>query len=411
VSEPLRLDRRDFLRLGAAGALGAGTVGPAALGALAAPAEPRVQQYRGLGRTGLEISDISFGSSRNSDADVVRHAFERGINYFDTAEGYRGGASEEAIGAALQGVRDKVWIASKTEAAADGKVADFMRALEGSLRRLRTDRIDVYFNHAVNDVARLRNPEWAEFLEKARRQGKIRWRGMSGHGGRLVECLDFALAHDLVDVILVAHNFGQDPAFYERFLRDFDFISVQPELPARLERAHAAGVGVIAMKTLMGARLNDMRPYEHGGATFAQAAFRWVLANPHVDALVVSMTGAAQIDEYLGASGAARNRRADLDLLREYAAAQRGRYCQHGCSRCEASCPAHVPISEVLRARMYLVDYADPALARAAYAELGGAASACLACASSDCLGACPLGIPVAQFTREAGRALAPREA
>jgi hypothetical protein len=398
----MELDRRDFLRQGAAAALGAGALGTAGLDVLAAPAEPRVQRYRRLGRTGLEVSDISFGSSRTADPAVVRHAFERGINYFDTAEGYRGGGSEEAIGQALRGVRDKVFLASKTEAAADAGRAELMRALDGSLARLRTDHVDVYFNHAVNDVARLRNPEWAEFTLQAKRQGKIRWRGMSGHGGRLAECLDYALDHDLVDVILVAHNFGQDPAFYQRFLRDFDFVALQPELPARLARAHAAGVGVIAMKTLMGARLNDMRPYEHGGASFAQAAFRWVLANPDVDALVVSMTGAAQIDEYLGASGAGRNRRADLRLLERYAAAQLGRYCQHGCNLCEASCPAGVPISEVLRARMYDVDYVDPELARAAYAGLGSGAGACLACAARPCLGACPNGIPVAGFTRDA---------
>jgi len=57
------------------------------------------------------------------------------------------------------------------------------------------------------------------------------------------------------------------------------------------------------MKTLMGARLNDMRPYERGGATFAQAAFRWVLSNPRVDGLIVSMNSREAIDEYLGASG------------------------------------------------------------------------------------------------------------
>jgi predicted aldo/keto reductase-like oxidoreductase len=161
-------------------------------------------------------------------------------------------------------------------------------------------------------------------------------------------------------------------------------------------------VGVIAMKTLMGARLNDMRPYEHGGATFAQAAFRWVLANPDVDALVVSMTGREQIDEYLGASGAARNRRADLELLERYAAAQVGRYCQHGCRRCEPSCPADVPISEVLRARMYDVDYGDRELARAAYNELGAGASACLGCSAQPCLGACPNGIPISRFALDA---------
>ena len=125
--------------------------------------------------------------------------------------------------------------------------------------------------------SRLQNPEWYEFAERAKRQGKIRATGMSGHAGRLIECLDYALEKGSVDVILVAHNFGQDPKFYQRFTRSFDFVARQPDLPRVLRQAKAKGVGVVAMKTLMGARLNDMRPFEKGGATFAQAAFRWVL--------------------------------------------------------------------------------------------------------------------------------------
>src|SRR5262249_42185140 len=171
-------------------------------------------------------------------------------------------------------------------------------------RRLRTDHVDVYFNHAVNNVARMKNPEWQAFVEEAKRQGKIRFAGMSGHAGRLIECLDYSLDHDLVDVVLVGYNFGQDPAFYQRFLRDLQTIAVQPDLPRVLRKAAEKRVGVLTMKTLMGARLNDMRPYETGGGTFAQAAFRWVLSNPAVSGVVISMTSRERIDEYLHASGA-----------------------------------------------------------------------------------------------------------
>ena len=124
-----------------------------------------------------------------------------------------------------------------------------------------------------NDVARMKNPEWHEFTARARQQGKIRAVGMSGHAGRLIECLDYALDADSVDVILVAYNFGQDPTFYQPFTRSFDFIARQPQLPRVLQKAKSKNVGVIAMKTLMGARLIDMRPFEKGGATFAQAAW------------------------------------------------------------------------------------------------------------------------------------------
>jgi len=337
----------------------------------------------------------------------VRHAYSRGVTYFDTAESYRWGSSEEAVGEALAGARDKVVIATKTKAGAGDDRRDMMEALEGSLRRLRTDYVDIYYNHAVNDVDRMRNPEWHEFTALARRQGKIRFRGMSGHGSRLVDALGFALDNDLVDVILTAFSFGLDPEFYDRLRHTFHFVALQPELPPVLDRARAEGVGVVAMKALMGARLNDMRPYEGEGATFAQAALRWVLASGKADAAIISMTGREEIDEYVAASGGGRVSASDFRLLARYAALQGPRYCQQGCNRCDGACPAGVPINEVLRTRMYDVDYGDPVLARMDYAALGGGASPCLSCVEQPCLNACPNGIPIAAFARDAAQRLA----
>jgi predicted aldo/keto reductase-like oxidoreductase len=396
-------DRRELLRRGLAGVVALASaphVGRAAE-TDATDTEPRVRAYRELGRTGLRISDVSFGSSRTTDPDVVRHAFERGVNYFDTAEGYKGGRSEEAIGRALEGKRDGVFLASKVNASASARRDELMHSLEGSLRRLRTDHVDVYFNHAVNDPERLGNPEWPEFAERAKREGKLRFTGMSGHGGRLVECLDYALDHGLFDVFLVAYNFGQDPAFYEGLTRSFDFVATQPELPRVIARARESGVGVVAMKTLMGARLNDMRPWERGG-TFAQAAFRWVLSSPNVDALVVSMKQPAQIDEYLGASGEKVVRGEDLHLLERYAERNGRSWCRHGCDACAGSCPHDVPIADVLRSRMYAVDYGDAEMGRAEYARLGTGAAACAGCVERPCLGACPHGLAIAPLTRSA---------
>jgi predicted aldo/keto reductase-like oxidoreductase len=395
------LRRRDLLR----GALAA----PLALSPLAraaADSDPGVRRYVRLGRTGLEVSDVSFGSSRMRDPRLVEYALDRGINYFDTAESYQGGAAEEAIGRALSGKRERVILASKVVAGADNDRTSMMRALEGSLRRLRTDRIDVYFNHAVNEVARLRNPEWLEFTSRAKAQGKIRFPGMSGHGGRLIECLDFALDQDLADVILVAYNFGQDPAFYSRLIRGFDFVALQPELPRALEKARAKDVGVVAMKTLMGARLNDLRAFEAPDLTFAQAGLRWVLGDPKVHALVISMQNRAQIDEYLGASGQSGVPQAGLHLLERYLARNGGSYCRHGCDACHGACPHGVEIAEVLRARMYATHYEDPALARETYAALGSTAAACVGC-SAPCSTACPHGLTVGELTRSAHALLA----
>jgi hypothetical protein len=400
MSLPLVLSRRDLLiRSGLAG-LGLGVRQVAA--AAPPPASPHVRRYSPLGSTGLGISDISFGASRlGEDENLVRHAFDLGINYFDSAETYTGGVSETTIGKALAGKRDRVFLTSKTITTAATRREEMMRALEGSLRRLRTDHVDVYFTHAVNDVERLRNPEWNEFVAAAKKQGKIRFSGMSGHAGRLIPCLDYAIDNRSVDVVLTAYNFGQDPRFYQRYLQSFDFVALQPELPRLLAKARGAGIGTIAMKTLMGARLNDMRRYESRGATFAQAAFRWVLSNSDVDALIVSMTSRAMVEEYLAASGARAVAEHDAPLLLRYAAARSRSFCRFGCDACAGSCPSDVPIADVLRARMYAHDYQDPALARDEYLRLGAAAAACASCSARSCTSRCPFGLPVAELTRD----------
>jgi predicted aldo/keto reductase-like oxidoreductase len=391
------LDRREFLKRSALAGAGIGLL-PVALSA--APEPPRPPRRVTLGRTGLEIPDIGFGGSRlDGDEDLVRHAYDRGIRYFDTAEGYTFGRSEKTLGAALHDVRDRVVIASKQKGGASEKRGSMMEELEGSLRSLRTDYIDVYFNHAVNDVARLANPEWPEFVARAKQQGKIRFTGMSGHGGHLVQCIDYALEHDLADVLLVGYNFGQDPSFMQRFTAGLDFVAVQPELPAALARAKRKNVGVVAMKTLRGARLNDLRPYETGGATYAQAAFRWVLSSPNTDALIVTMRSTEQVDEYVGGSGWTPPSAEDVSLLRRYEERNGATQCRYGCSGCVDACPAGVPIADVLRTRMYAEDYADLDLARSDYAGLGAGAEACASCDHRSCTGACPHGIDISALT------------
>ncbi|MEQ8662088.1 MAG: aldo/keto reductase [Gammaproteobacteria bacterium] len=406
MSDPKSPDRRRFLRLGAATGAAAG-LAPALLPA--ADAAPQVRSYRRLGRTGLEVSDISFGSSRlrAGQEALVHHALDRGINYFDSAYGYTGGDAERVLGRALKGVRDEVVLVSKVEGAADWPAARMMAELDESLRRLGTDRIDIYMAHAVNDVARLASPAWHAFVEQARQQGKIRFAGMSGHAGHLVECLDYAIDHDMVDVILCAYNFGQDPAFYEKFTRSFNYVAMQPDLPRVLAKAKAKDIGTVVMKTLMGARLNDLRPYETGAGTFAQAAFRWVLSNADVDALIVTMKSTADIDEYLGASGARALAAGDLDLLFRYAQANGMTYCRHACNDCAGACPYGVDISNVLRTRMYATDYEDVAFARDEYARIGANAAPCLDCSGAPCRDACSNGLPIAAMCAPTHRWLA----
>lgn len=409
------LTRRAFLR--ASGAVGTVVAtGAARAGASRSSETPSIRSRVQLGRTGIEIPDISFGSfSLEADADeaLVHHALDRGVTHFDTAEGYTEGRAEKILGRALQGRRDEVTITTKYWAVPENSAAHQMKMLEQSLRHLKTDYVDIYMNHAVNDVGRL-GEEWQAFATRAKEQGKIRAIGMSGHAPRLAQCMEYALDHSLVDVFLVAYSFAQQPSFKDSlkaylsdWLPSLDIVASQTRLPELIARAHGEGVGVMVMKTLKGARMNDMRAFERPGRTFSQAAFRWVLSDPSVDGLVISMTSTDAIDEFVEASGSGEPDREDLALLARYVAQNAGTSCLIGCGDCVSSCPAGVEIPDVMRMRMYDLDYRQPTIARREYAQVGMNALACLGCSGTPCANACPSGLDIAGLARDTHRRLA----
>ncbi|MBB85062.1 MAG: hypothetical protein CL931_14735 [Deltaproteobacteria bacterium] len=407
------LTRRAFLR--ASGAVGTAVATGAARPDAARPA-PSIRNRVQLGRTGIEIPDISFGSfSLEADADeaLVHHALDRGVTHFDTAEGYTEGRAEKILGRALQGRRDEVTITTKYWAVPENSAAHQMKMLEQSLRHLKTDYVDIYMNHAVNDVDRL-GEEWQAFATRAKEEGKIRAIGMSGHAPRLAQCMEYALDQSLVDVFLVAYSFAQQPSFKDSlkaylsdWLPSLDIVASQARLPELIARAHGEGVGVMVMKTLKGARMNDMRAFERPGRTFSQAAFRWVLSDPSVDGLVISMTSTDAIDEFVEASGSGEPDREDLALLARYLAKNVGTSCLIGCGDCASSCPAGVEIPDVMRMRMYDLDYRQPTIARREYAQVGRNALACLSCSGTPCATACPSGLDIAGLARDTHHRLA----
>ncbi len=174
-----------------------------------------------------------------------------------------------------------------------------------------------------------------------------------------------------------------------------------------LKKAREKDIGIVAMKTLMGARLNDMRPFEAGGHTYAQAAFRWVLSGGLADALVVTMRNEAQADEYIAASGSGGPTAADLRLLKRYADRQQHLQCRYGCGECSGACPEGVSIAETLRTRMYERDYEDLAFAKAEYRGVQPNASACQDCSHQSCASACVYGLPLAEILPDTHRRLA----
>ena len=153
--------------------------------------------YRFLGRTGVEVSPLClgtmmFGPWGNQDVDdsirVIHHALDAGINFVDTADVYSGGESEEIVGKALAGRRDDVVLATKFfmpmgkgPNRGGGSRKWIMQAVEGSLRRLGTDYLDLYQVHrpsAVMDV-----DETLGALTDLVRQGKVRYIGSSSYSG------------------------------------------------------------------------------------------------------------------------------------------------------------------------------------------------------------------------------------
>ncbi len=175
VQSALTADRRGFLKM-AGGAAVAGGVLPLGAPSWARPSADQPtqrsnvrQQYtmkaRKLG--GLDVSELGFGcmsitanygppADRSQGIRVIRDAFERGITFFDTAEVYGPYVNEELVGEALAPVRDRVAIATKFGFAIDGTNAldsrpeRIRRVVEESLRRLKTDRIDLYYQHRVD---------------------------------------------------------------------------------------------------------------------------------------------------------------------------------------------------------------------------------------------------------------------
>tara|TARA_B100000686_G_scaffold232580_1_gene240190 strand:+ start:7699 stop:8883 length:1185 start_codon:yes stop_codon:yes gene_type:complete len=348
-----------------------------------------------LGKTDIKIPEIGYGSSMTSEESIVAHAFDRGIRYFDTAESYHGGDSEISIGNALGSVRHEVIIGSKTKARTHDDKEDFMLSLEGSLKRLRTDYIDIYFNHSVNSISRLENTDWWEFIDKAKEQGKIRYSGVSGHGSNLADCLEYCVDRNLVDVILSAFSFAQDPKFLEKLRHTFHFVAINPRLPEVLQKARNKGVGVIAMKTLAGARLNDMRPYEDQQLTYAQAAIKWALNTKYADAAVISMTSDSLIDELAMINSNQFEENFSYDLLQKYFSINKQNICPPGCEICKNVCPNEVNIVDVMRSRMYAVDYKNPENALISYSQIENNAESCSSCSGEPCKDKCGYNLDI----------------
>ncbi|MDG2336135.1 MAG: aldo/keto reductase [Myxococcota bacterium] len=355
-----------------------------------------VQNYRRLGRTEALISDISLGSGSGTGGrqtvEVARQAIDRGINYFDTAPDYSGTDSEYRLGKAMKGVRDQMFLATKFcrpggHLGADHSVADYIEAVEGSLQRLQTDRVDLVHIHSCDTVDRLMAENAHEAFDRLKAAGKVRFLGVSTHTPNLEAIANQAIESDRFDVLMLAYHHGAWPGIGDI-----------------IDRAAAQDIGVVAMKTLRGAMHQGLMQSRAEQDSYTQAAFRWVLSNPSVSGLVISLWESSQLDEFLYASGQPPEP-GDQDLLANYAAKVEGEHCRPHCGLCLGHCPEQLAINDILRHRMYFKYYGAQKEAMRLYDGLERKADVCAGC-SAPCAQACPESIPIPEHAQEAHRLL-----
>lgn len=233
---PPSLHRRNFIKITAAAAA-----------ALSLGASPTGMPYRQLGRTGEKVSLLGLGGAHMGQGDspteaeaiaLMRTAIDAGVNFFDNAWSYSAGLCERRMGQALaDGYRDRVFLMTKVLAR---DVAGAAQQLEDSLQRLRTDRLDLWQFHAVqepDDIGRIYDGGLLDLALKARQEGKIRYIGFTGH------------ARPQLHLEMIRRGFAWDAVQMPLNVFDPHYLSFARQvLPLAVER----GIGVIAMKTMGG---------------------------------------------------------------------------------------------------------------------------------------------------------------
>jgi predicted aldo/keto reductase-like oxidoreductase len=371
------MKRRDFLKFGLVGTSFA-LIGMEGV-AVAAKKKPEGAftfpdpVFRTLGRTGIKITVVSFGAMLTPEPEVIRYALDHGVNYVDTARSYGGGRNEEVVAKALKGIRNKIYVATKINWRARTK-EDMLQSVETSLRALETDYIDILQLHSLSGRERVFEPEMREALLALRKQGKVRFFGVTTHTN------EAEVVNALVD----------DPdRFFDMALVKYNFRSGD-DMKNAIARAAKAGIGIVAMKTQAGGYKTDAL----GPISPHQAALKWVLQDRNITAAIPGMRDMAELREDIAVMGM-RLTLADSLILRYYGAAVSSHYC-HMCGKCEETCPKGVRISVVNRSLMYAEAYRSESLARSTYREVPASASASACTECGHCVARCVNGLDIA---------------
>ncbi len=294
-------------------------------------------EYRRVGKSGLKVSEIGLGCGSPTFAGtadeataikIISHAIESGITYIDTAETYAMGRSETMVGKALKGKRDRVVLATKfgnpkivNNTDQRGSRSRLMKSVEGSLKRLNTDYIDLYYLHRADPETPIE--ETLRAVDDLVRSGKVRYIGCSNIAAwQLCEALWTSKEHHLESFAVVQNEYN----IIER--------GIEQEL---VPCCQAYGVGVVPYQPLAagfltgkyhrgqdmpaGARLTKGSPIDAGiisdahfaildkletfarerGHSVGELALAWLLSRPCVCAVIPGATSMQQLSRNLAA--------------------------------------------------------------------------------------------------------------
>ena len=328
-------------------------------------------EYRILGKTGLKISRMGFGGIpiQRIDAQgtkaLMQQLAEAGVNYIDTARGYT--VSEQFLGEALEGIRDKFVLATKSMS----RTKEAMAAdIETSLGNLRTDHIELYQVHNPNmeQLEQVIAEGGAlEALLEAKAAGKIGHIGLTAHS---LEVFEKALTLDWVETIMFPYNI------------------VETQGEALIAACSEKNIGFIDMKPLAGGAIED-----------ATLAMRFVVANPNVTVVIPGMADPAEIEQNLAAvnneAPLSEEEKAGIEQVRAQLGTQ---FCRR-CNYC-APCTVGIAIPNVFLMQGYLERYGLADWAQGRYDAMPVKASACIQCGA--CEPRCPYQLPIREMLKVA---------
>ncbi|MHC4946367.1 MAG: aldo/keto reductase, partial [Planctomycetota bacterium] len=257
-------------------------------------------KYRRLGRTNLMISEISLGGSPVPPEPVFKKAIEMGVNYVDTSSTYSNGNSERIIGKMIKGRRDRFHVATKFHPGRKYKTRKgLIEEVEGSLSRLETDYIDVLLFHGAKSPEWPLNEEVLAAFELLRKQGKIRFTGVSCHNDP-VGVLTPLIESGHYDMITLGYNaYSGELVEKDKVYKDY---LKRSGIEKVIALARQKDVGVLAMKTMAGGERQDLAAFRKEGVSLPQAKLKWVLQNASINGLITEMTSFEMLEENLAAS-------------------------------------------------------------------------------------------------------------